>query len=140
MNFGASLMTWCRIGIIVSVGMHCLMTLNTISCPCFSMPANNENRKFVEVKKNRYDGTLGICPLHFNFDSKRYSETPVAQLSSQKKVARPAAVPPRVIPMTAGGRTFVSAASIKTKVGPAAPSTKPASTNMDLTYSSILED
>lgn len=102
--------------------------------------ANNENRKFVEVKKNRYDGTLGICPLHFNFDSKRYSETPVAQLSSQKKVARPAAVPPRVIPMTAGGRTFVSAASTKTKVGPAAPSTKPASTNMDLTYSSILED
>ena len=31
-------------------------------------------RKYIEVKKNRYDGTLGYCPLHFNFETGRYSE------------------------------------------------------------------
>ena len=31
-------------------------------------------RKFLEVKKNRYDGTLGFCPLHFHFQSGRYEE------------------------------------------------------------------
>jgi twinkle protein len=40
----------------------------------------NENRKFVEVKKNRYDGTLGHCPLYYQIDSKRYSEDPGAKL------------------------------------------------------------
>jgi twinkle protein len=33
-------------------------------------------RKFVEVKKNRYDGTLGYCPLFFDRDSGRYLEQP----------------------------------------------------------------
>lgn len=35
-------------------------------------------RKFVEVKKNRYDGTLGFCPLHFERSSGRYLEQPPA--------------------------------------------------------------
>jgi len=37
MNCGASLMTWCRIGIVVSVGMHCLMILIVSSFPSFSV-------------------------------------------------------------------------------------------------------
>lgn len=32
-------------------------------------------RKYVEVKKNRYDGTLGYSPLFFESKSGRYSET-----------------------------------------------------------------
>ncbi|KAL7553107.1 hypothetical protein ACHAWF_016365 [Thalassiosira exigua] len=32
-------------------------------------------RKFVEVKKNRFDGTLGHAPLYFQLRSGRYSET-----------------------------------------------------------------
>lgn len=34
------------------------------------------DRKFVDVKKNRYDGTLGTCPLFFQRDSNRYSDVP----------------------------------------------------------------
>ena len=33
-------------------------------------------RKFVDVKKNRFDGTLGHVPLYFQRKSGRYSETP----------------------------------------------------------------
>ena len=33
-------------------------------------------RKFVDVKKNRFDGTLGHVPLYFQRRSGRYSETP----------------------------------------------------------------
>lgn len=33
-------------------------------------------RKFVDVKKNRFDGTLGHSPLYFDRKSGRYSETP----------------------------------------------------------------
>ena len=99
--------------------------------------ANNENRKFVEVKKNRYDGTLGMCPLYFQFDSKRYSETPLAQLPAKKTTARPVTTPPRV-GATNGGRTFVSAASvIEPRTGPARVSKKPP---MNSTYSSILDE
>jgi len=99
--------------------------------------AKNENRKFVEVKKNRYDGTLGVCPLHFQFDSKRYSETPLAQLPAKRTVARPVASPPKVVAMN-GGRTFVSAASVaKSQTGSAALSKK---SSINSTYSSILED
>ena len=33
-------------------------------------------RKFVDVKKNRFDGTLGHVPLYFQRKSGRYTETP----------------------------------------------------------------
>ncbi len=33
-------------------------------------------RKYIEVKKNRYDGTLGFFPLHFKHESSRYEEEP----------------------------------------------------------------
>lgn len=33
-------------------------------------------RKFLDVKKNRFDGTLGHVPLYFDRKSGRYSETP----------------------------------------------------------------
>ena len=32
------------------------------------------NRKFIEVKKNRFDGTVGHCPLFFDMTSNRYSD------------------------------------------------------------------
>jgi twinkle protein len=38
---------------------------------------NDGRRKFIEVKKNRFNGTLGHTPLFFDRQSCRYSETPV---------------------------------------------------------------
>jgi len=35
-------------------------------------------RKYLDVKKNRYDGTLGYCPIFFERASGRYQETPLA--------------------------------------------------------------
>ena len=40
-------------------------------------------RKYVEVKKNRFDGTLGHCTLHFQRRSGRYSEQPDASVPEQ---------------------------------------------------------
>ena len=37
---------------------------------------NNGQKKFMEVKKNRFNGALGASPLHFDRRSCRYSETP----------------------------------------------------------------
>ena len=36
---------------------------------------NDGRRKYIEVKKNRFDGTLGFAPLFFQQDSGRYVET-----------------------------------------------------------------
>jgi twinkle protein len=35
---------------------------------------NDGRRKYIEVKKNRFDGTLGYTPLHFHRESGRYVE------------------------------------------------------------------
>ncbi|CAB9496960.1 Twinkle protein, mitochondrial [Seminavis robusta] len=35
-------------------------------------------RKYIDVKKNRFDGSLGQCPLHFDGKSSRYGDTPIA--------------------------------------------------------------
>eukprot|EP00586_Coscinodiscus_wailesii_P018891 CAMPEP_0172515116 /NCGR_PEP_ID=MMETSP1066-20121228/265464_1 /TAXON_ID=671091 /ORGANISM="Coscinodiscus wailesii, Strain CCMP2513" /LENGTH=175 /DNA_ID=CAMNT_0013296067 /DNA_START=291 /DNA_END=818 /DNA_ORIENTATION=- len=37
---------------------------------------NEAKRKYIEVKKNRFDGTTGICNLFFQKESGRYGETP----------------------------------------------------------------
>jgi len=37
---------------------------------------NDGRKKYMEVKKNRFDGSLGISPLFFQPKSGRYSETP----------------------------------------------------------------
>lgn len=36
-------------------------------------------RKYIEIKKNRFDGTLGYCPLHFDRQSGRYGDQPAIQ-------------------------------------------------------------
>jgi len=41
-------------------------------------------RKYIDVKKNRYDGTLGFCPLHFQLQSGRYEETPEMGIDAEK--------------------------------------------------------
>ena len=41
-------------------------------------------RKYIDVKKNRYDGTLGFCPLHFHLQSGRYEETPEMGIDADK--------------------------------------------------------
>lgn len=44
-------------------------------------------RKFLDVKKNRFDGTLGHVPLYFQRKSGRYSENPdIAPPPSQRTV------------------------------------------------------
>lgn len=40
-------------------------------------------RKYVEVKKNRFDGTLGIAPLYFESKSGRYVETEGGALKNE---------------------------------------------------------
>ena len=37
---------------------------------------NDGRRKFIEVKKNRFNGSLGHCPLHFDRNSCRYTDVP----------------------------------------------------------------
>ena len=48
-------------------------------------------RKFVDVKKNRFDGTLGHVPLYFQRNSGRYSETP-DQVNTPQRTVIPSGV------------------------------------------------
>lgn len=48
---------------------------------------NDGKRKFIEVKKNRYDGTLGSAPLHFQRGSGRYTEKPEFDFARAKETA-----------------------------------------------------
>lgn len=43
---------------------------------------NDGRRKFLEVKKNRFNGNLGLTPLHFDRQSGRYGETPIIDVKS----------------------------------------------------------
>ena len=54
---------------------------------------NDGKRKYIEVKKNRYDGTLGLAPLHFQRGSGRYTEKPEFDFAGVK--ARHSAAPAR---------------------------------------------
>lgn len=46
---------------------------------------NDGKRKYIEVKKNRYDGTLGLAPLHFQRGSGRYTEKPEFDFAGVKE-------------------------------------------------------
>jgi hypothetical protein len=46
-------------------------------------------RKFLEVKKNRFNGNLGHTPLHFDRKSCRYSETPPIEVSVKESGKSP---------------------------------------------------
>jgi len=48
-------------------------------------------RKYIEVKKNRYDGTLGMAPLHFERSSGRYNEKPATEFSGGRQTTNAAA-------------------------------------------------
>jgi twinkle protein len=50
---------------------------------------NDGRRKYIDVKKNRFDGTLGHTPLHFDHKSGRYSEKADVGVDPQR------ALPPR---------------------------------------------
>lgn len=43
-------------------------------------------RKYVEVKKNRYDGSLGSCSLFFQKESCRYSDRPLNGIDASKYI------------------------------------------------------
>lgn len=63
-------------------------------------------RKCVEVKKNRFDGTLGMSPLFFERSSGRYVEQPANEPSKQQRTQpRPVAV------QATGGRVQARALS-----------------------------
>jgi len=53
-------------------------------------------KKFIEVKKNRFDGALGTLPLYFQHDSSRYSEQPDASIMPKKiqRTTRPGSSQP----------------------------------------------
>ncbi len=98
----------------------------------------DDNRKYIDVKKNRYDGTLGMCPLYFHQDSKRYAEAPEHQLPPANQPRANAKAGPARVPMV-GNRSFVSAAA----PGPAASPNqvkKKKPRSIKSTYSSILEN
>ena len=91
------------------------------------------DRKFVDVKKNRYDGTLGSCPLFFQRDSNRYSDVPD---HSFVRPVTPASAPRLVaVNNASNGRTFVST----TKSAPQHQNEDSRKPSLG-TYSSILED
>jgi twinkle protein len=48
---------------------------------------NDGRRKYIEVKKNRFDGTLGYSPLHFQRSSGRYEEHPDVGPSTQTRAS-----------------------------------------------------
>lgn len=47
-------------------------------------------RKFLEVKKNRFNGNLGHSPLFFDRMSCRYSELPTVDVKSGSKISEAA--------------------------------------------------
>ena len=55
---------------------------------------NDKGKKSLEVKKNRFDGTLGHCPLHFQRDNGRYTESPMGGGVGGDGGARPPPPPP----------------------------------------------
>ena len=59
---------------------------------------NDGRRKYIEVKKNRFDGTLGFSPLHFQRTSGRYVEHPDVDVAKQRSV------PPVPVTVQAGRR------------------------------------
>jgi twinkle protein len=50
---------------------------------------NDGRRKYLEVKKNRFDGTLGYTPLHFHRESGRYVEEENGTASAPKIEFKP---------------------------------------------------
>ena len=65
-------------------------------------------RKFVEVKKNRYDGTLGYCPLFFERNSGRYLEQPPAGAPANN-MNQVQAKPAQARPVIQAGKPHVAA-------------------------------
>lgn len=55
--------------------------------------SNRPSRKYIEVKKNRFNGALGYAPLHFDTRTGRYSEVPAdnAVNANNARAAKPAA-------------------------------------------------
>ena len=49
---------------------------------------NDGNRKFLDVKKNRFNGQLGRSPLHYDRKSCRYHEQPVIDVAKPKDASR----------------------------------------------------
>jgi twinkle protein len=87
---------------------------------------NDGHRKYIEVKKNRFDGTLGFAPLHFQRSSGRYLESPDLDPSQQTRART--SVPTLA---QAGTRT------IQARIPKAAATT---SSDIDNHWDSMLED
>ena len=86
---------------------------------------NDGKRKYIEVKKNRYDGTLGMAPLHFQRGSGRYTEKPEfdfsgvkEQVKAQQQTQMAAPVQQQAKKMVARQITTKAAAPIKAAAAP----------------------
>ena len=80
---------------------------------------NDGRRKFIDVKKNRFDGTTGIVPLHFERQSNRYTEQPTQQTHTNKnkkddKVHHGNAMTARKVTNTTGDDSTAKATSLQT--------------------------
>jgi twinkle protein len=93
---------------------------------------NDGRRKFIEVKKNRFDGTLGMSPLFFDRKSGRYTESPDLDPNQQQRTVKPVPVlsPP-------GGKIQARALSSRS---PRASSTQVSDEEIDNHWDSMLEN
>jgi hypothetical protein len=87
---------------------------------------NDGRRKFIEVKKNRFNGTLGHTPLHFDRKSCRYGETPAVNVSGSDGGSNSLS-PPSGLPSTNARSTYGTPATGYQHYSKRAdPSTQPA--------------
>jgi len=93
---------------------------------------NDGRRKFIEVKKNRFDGTLGMSPLFFERKSGRYTELPDLDPNQQQRTVKPA---PVLSP--AGGKIQARALSSRS---PRASSIQVSDEEIDTHWDSMLEN
>jgi len=115
---------------------------------------NDGKRKFIDVKKNRYDGTLGLAPLHFQRGSGRYTEKPefdfsgvketVSSASRKKPASGSATTAPTSAPPTkAAARQIATKAATANKAAPPkkkAVAAEEPSVDFDSRWSEILSD
>jgi len=94
---------------------------------------NDGRRKYIEVKKNRFDGTLGSAPLFFERSSGRYTEEPDVNPSKQSHT------PVLPVPVQTGSGK-IQAHALRSSRGPRASACEISDEEIDNHWDSMLED
>lgn len=94
---------------------------------------NDGRRKCIDVKKNRFDGTLGSSPLFFQRGSGRYIEAPDIKPSKQQLTVKP-------VPVYAGAGGKIQAQALSSSGSAWAASNHLSDEHIDNHWDSMLED